>query len=392
MSWRPIVSARSVCGLAFAFALLAPAVFADTKTDPHELVSKSFQQADLWKEGPVKLVAKVRRYTASAQPQNLEYTVYWVGPEKWRAEWSGPDGRQITILNDGKLSYLSSTSDVLFSGIVLEAALAALDGGTPAGPYLLAPPAYENAKLHLSTKKINGIEARCVAFGNPKATLCMNPSSGNLLTAESQLGSFAYSDYTTIGSNSYPRTVTISSIHRSYEGDDYVWVRYGPSYPQNLKQVLVRAPIEQAEVTATRGEQFPDSLFVAPENATTVDFASCAVPASNFTAPRLDKSVKAKRPDAARKNYRYGWVWLLATVGKDGSVQKTTTLSGDPLLSPGATNAVERYKYTPYMRCGEATEFQQLVMVGFPPPAPPVYTDHSSVQASYPTCFPCAPN
>jgi hypothetical protein len=85
-------------------------------------------------------------------------------------------------------------------------------------------------------------------------------------------------------------------------------------------------------------------------------------------------------------------VWVLATVGKDGSVQKTTMLSGDPLLSPGATNAVQRYKYISYMRCGEATEFQQLVVVGFPPPPPPVYTEHSNERATYPTCFPCAPN
>jgi len=392
VSWRPIVSARSVCGLAFVFALLAPPVFADTNKDTHELLSKSFQQADLWKQGPVKLAAKVRRYTASAQAQNLEYTVYWAGPERWRAEWSGPDVQQITILNNGKLSYVTSTPELLWSGVELEAALAALDGGTPAGPYRLAPLAYENAKLHLSTKKINGIEARCLAFGKPKSTLCMDPSSGHLLTAENDLGSFAYSDYTTIGSNSYPQTVKVGSVHTSYEGDDYVWVGDGISYPRNLKEVHVKAPIEQAEVTVTRGEQFPDSLFVAPENATTADFASCAAPASNFTAPHLDKSVKAKRPDAARKNYRYGWVWVLATVGKDGSVQKTTMLSGDPLLSPGATNAVQRYKYISYMRCGEATEFQQLVVVGFPPPPPPVYTEHSNERATYPTCFPCAPN
>ena len=387
MSWRPIVSARSVCALVFVFALLVPAAFADTKEDPHVLLSKSFQQADLWNQGPVKLVAKVRTDTATGQARNLEYTVSWAGPEKWRVEWSAPDLQQITILNNGKLSYVTSTPESLWSAIELQAALAALDGGTPAGPYRLAPLAYENAKLHVSTKKINGIKARCLAFGKPKTTLCMDPSSGHLLTAENDVGSFAYSDYTTIGSNSYPQTVKVSSVHTSYEGDDYV-----SGYPTSLKVVHVKTPIEQPEVTVTRGEQFPDSLFVAPENATTVDCASCAAPASNFTAPRLDKSVKAKRPVAARKGYRYGWVWVLATVGKDGSVQKSTVLSGDPALSTGATNAVQRYRYTPYIRCGQALEFQQLVVVGFPPPAPPVYTDHSPASASYPSCFPCAPN
>src|ERR1039458_7257504 len=82
-----------------------------------------------------------------AQAQNLEYTVYWAGPERWRAEWSGPDVQQITILNNGKLSYVTSTPESLWSAIELQAALAALDGGTPAGPYRLAPLAYEEGQL-----------------------------------------------------------------------------------------------------------------------------------------------------------------------------------------------------------------------------------------------------
>ena len=392
MSWRLFVSARRVCGLAFVFALLAPAVFAGTNQDAHELLSRSFQQADLWKQGPVKLVAKVRRHTASAEPLNLEYTVYWAGPDKWRAEWNGPDGKQITIFNDGKLSNASSTPEVLWSGIELEAALAALDGGTPAGPYRLPPLPYENAKLHVSSKKINGIEARCLAFDHPKTTLCIDPASRHLLMAENGLASFAYSDYTTVGSNSYPRTVKVGSVHTSYEGDDYLWAAGGVSYPQDLKEVHVKTPIEHAELTITRGEQFPDSLFVAPENGTTVTLPSCADPASNFTAPRVDKSVKAKRPDDARKSHRYGWVRVLAIVGKDGSVQKTTMLSGDPMLGAGASDAVQRFKFTPYMRCGQAVDFQQLVVVAFPPPPPPVYTKHSVERASYPTCFPCPQN
>jgi hypothetical protein len=390
----------------FVFALLVPAAFADTKEDPHVLLSKSFQQADLWNQGPVKLVAKVRTDTATGQARNLEYTVSWAGPEKWRVEWSAPDLQQITILNNGKLSYATNDPKLLYGelsyvtdndpkllwfAIQFQAALAALDGGTAAGPYSLAPLAYGDAKVHVSKKTINGPEARCLTFGKPKTTLCIDPASGHLLTAQGDLVSFAYSDYTTIGSNSYPQTVKLSSVHTSYEGDNYGWVR-GVSYPQDLKEVQVKTPIEQAQVTVTRGEQFPDSLFAAPEKSTTMDFATCTDPASNFTAPRLDKSVKAKRPDAASKGYRYGWVWVLATVSKDGSVQKITALSGDPALSTGATNAVRRYKYTPYMRCGQAVEFQQVVVVPFPPPPPPVYTEHSPERASYPTCFPCAPH
>jgi Gram-negative bacterial TonB protein C-terminal len=274
------------------------------------------------------------------------------------------------------LSYFSNQPKLLKPGIWFEAALAALDGGTPAGPYSLAPLDYENTKFHVSKEKVSGTEARCVSFGKPKTTLCIDPVSGHLLTADDDLGSFEYSNYTTLGSNSYPQTVKVSSVWTGYEGDDYFY-KHGVAYPSSLKAVSVKTPTEAAQLIVTRGEKFPESLFVAPENSNTVDFASCADVATNFTPPRLVKSVKAKRPEAARKAHSYGWMWVLATVSKDGSVQQTAVLSSDPMLSTGATSAVQGYKYTPYLRCGQAAEFQQVFVVAFPLPGQPVYTQHN---------------
>ncbi len=242
--------------------LLAPAAFAGTEQDPHKLLSKSFQQADLWNQGPVKLVARVRMYTVNGRVRNLQYTVSWAGPGKWRAEWSARGQQRITILNNGRLSYVSNQPTLLWSSIEFEATLAALDGGKPAGPYPFAPLDYENAKLHVSKRKINGIEASCLAFGEPPTSLftkgyredlegfprgtttfCIDPASGHLLTADGDLGSFEYSSYTSIGSNSYPQTVKLS---------------------------YVKTPMGDAQVTVSRREKFPDSLFTAPENTTTV--------------------------------------------------------------------------------------------------------------------------
>ncbi|MFZ0793162.1 MAG: energy transducer TonB [Candidatus Korobacteraceae bacterium] len=356
--------------------LLAPAAFAATEPDPHELLSKSFRQADLWNQGPVKLVAKIRMPNAGGQALNFEYTVFWAGPEKWRAEWSASGRQRITILNHGKLSYVNKPK-LPWSAVEFEAALAALDGATPAGPYPLAPLDYENAKFHVSKKTIDGTDARCLAFGEtptsffakgyredleglPRGTttFCIDPASGHLLTAASDLGNFEYTDYTSIGSNSYPQTVKLSW------GD---------------------TPIGDAQVTVTRGEKFPDSLFIAPEKNTTVDFPSCADLATNFTPPRLDKSAKPKMPAAARKAHQYGVVWVLATVGKDGAVQKTKVLGNKlPELNTAATSAVQRYKYTPYIRCGQAVEFQQLVVVPFAPPPPPVPIEQPFPPARHP--------
>ena len=51
------------------------------------------------------------------------------------------------------------------------------------------------------------------------------PPAGHLLTAEGELGSFEYSNYTTVGSNSYPGTVKVSYLATSLEGEDYFYNR-----------------------------------------------------------------------------------------------------------------------------------------------------------------------
>jgi hypothetical protein len=76
VSWRPIVAGLSVCGLAFVVALAALAAFADMNENPHELLSKSFQQADLWSHGPVKIVAKFPMYRSNGQIRTRQYTVF----------------------------------------------------------------------------------------------------------------------------------------------------------------------------------------------------------------------------------------------------------------------------------------------------------------------------
>ena len=246
----------------------------------------------------------------------------------------------------------------------------------------LPPLAYQNAKFHASKKRVDGTEVPCFVFGKPETTLCIDPANGHLLTVDSDLGSFEYSD--TPASAAVTPIPNCEAEFRRYQlrGDDYFY-SHGVAYPQSLQLNRVESPLEEAQVTVTRGEQFPDSLFVPSQNSATVDFATCADPASNFTAPRLDKSVKAKRPEAARKASGYGTVWVLAAVDKDGSVRKTRILWGQNDLRAGATSAVQQYRYTPYVRCGQAVEFQQVVKVPFPPPAPPVY-NYQPPQPTYP--------
>jgi TonB family protein len=333
---------KKLFSLLMISGLLVPAALAGGKEDPHDLLTKSFQQANLWNQGPVKLVAQVRMPVSTGHDLNLDYTVSWAGPDKWRAEWTATGLDQVTILNNGKLSYASNQTP-LVRAIEFEAALAALDGGNPAGPYAFAPLDYQKAKIDVSKKKINGMDAKCLAFGPPAVTYCIDGATGHLLSVEGDLGTFEYSDYTTIGNLSYPQTVKVS---------------------------YVKTLMEDAKITVSRGQAFADALFVAPGDSKAVDFAACADVDKNFAAPRLSKTVTAKMPEAAKKAKKYGMVWVLATVNKDGSVQKATVLGGDPDLNNAAQDAVQQYKFTAYMRCGQAVEFTTAVVVPFAPPPP----------------------
>lgn len=321
-------------------ALLASAAFA--KEDPHELLTKSFQQADIWTQGPVKLAAKVRMPSPNGD-LTLDYTVSWAGPEKWRAEWSAPGLQQVTVLNNGKLSYYSNQSSPLVRALEFEVALMSLDGGNPAGPYALPPLDYMKVKLDTDKKKINGVDAKCLSWGQspqPPQSFCVENTTAHMLSADVEAGTFEYSDYTTVGSTAYPQTVKVS-------------------YAKTL--------MEDAKITVTRGDKFADSLFAPPDKSTTVDFHSCADVDKNFSAPHLSKTVAPKMSEAAKKAKKYGMVWTLASVGKDGVVTKVTVIGGDPDNTAAAKDAVQQYKFTPYMRCGEAVEFQKLVVVPFAP-------------------------
>ena len=188
-------------------------------------------------------------------------------------------------MNNGKLSYFSNQSTPIVRIVEFEAALAALDGSNPAGPYTSPPLDYQKAKMDVTKNKINGADAKCLKFGQPPTTYCVDSATSHLLSVDGELGTFEYSDYATFGNNAYPETVKVS---------------------------YVKTPMEDAKVTVTRGDKFYEVLFNPPDKSTTVDFPSCADVDKNFTAPQLSKTVAPKLSDAAKKAKKYGYVWVLA--------------------------------------------------------------------------------
>jgi TonB family protein len=75
--------------------------------------------------------------------------------------------------------------------------------------------------------------------------------------------------------------------------------------------------------------------------------------------------VEPEYPDAAREQHIQGPVVLAALVGKDGAVEKLSTVSGDPQLAGAATDAVRQWRFKPFLRKGSPEEFQTQITVSF---------------------------
>ena len=63
-----------------------------------------------------------------------------------------------------------------------------------------------------------------------------------------------------------------------------------------------------------------------------------------------------------------GTVVLSAVIGKDGSVESVKVVSGHPLLTQAAVDAVRRWRYKPYYLNGEAVQAETEIKVKFSPP------------------------
>ncbi len=79
----------------------------------------------------------------------------------------------------------------------------------------------------------------------------------------------------------------------------------------------------------------------------------------------LIHEVRPAYPSQARRAGIQGTVVLLATIGKDGTIQNLRLLSGHPLLSEAAIRAVRQWRYRPYLLNKEAVDVDTTIQVKF---------------------------
>ena len=87
--------------------------------------------------------------------------------------------------------------------------------------------------------------------------------------------------------------------------------------------------------------------------------------AGGVVAGRILTKVPPVYPPEARAASIGGTVVLHAIIGKDGTIQKLTVVSGPDMLQKAAVDAVRQWVYEPYLLNGVATEVDTTIMVNF---------------------------
>jgi protein TonB len=70
-------------------------------------------------------------------------------------------------------------------------------------------------------------------------------------------------------------------------------------------------------------------------------------------------------PPIAKQAHVQGAVVLHAIIGKNGTIQNLTVISGNAMLTQSAIDAVKQWRYKPYLLNGEPTEVDTTVTVNF---------------------------
>lgn len=86
---------------------------------------------------------------------------------------------------------------------------------------------------------------------------------------------------------------------------------------------------------------------------------------SQLSEGQLVNRVEPAYPHIAAISGIQGQVRLHAIIGRDGRIQSLSAVSGHPLLVRAALEAVEQWRYRPYVLNGEAVEVETFITVNF---------------------------
>ncbi len=88
-------------------------------------------------------------------------------------------------------------------------------------------------------------------------------------------------------------------------------------------------------------------------------------PRERVAAAKLINRVEPKYPEEAKRKRVSGTVRLFGAIRKDGTVADLKVISGDPLLTQAAIDAVQQWRYSPTLFDGKPIEVGTTMDVVF---------------------------
>ena len=137
---------------------------------------------------------------------------------------------------------------------------------------------------------------------------------------------------------------------------------WSAAFPAACPAALPAACSAASSVGSVRGRRL--RLLRQKEDAQAGDSAAIRV-GGNVQAAKLIRQPKPVYPPLAKQARIQGTVRFNAVIGKDGTIQNLTVVSGHPLLIPSAQEAVKQWVYKPTLLNGEPVEVVTQIDVNF---------------------------
>ncbi|HET9789825.1 MAG TPA: energy transducer TonB [Candidatus Angelobacter sp.] len=140
-----------------------------------------------------------------------------------------------------------------------------------------------------------------------------------------------------------------------------------PLLPLGRSRPIAGPSIDPGDIQDEESKFHIGDLMCGPDCTTIARPAEPAkrVHLSHLSEATLVRKIDPLYPHAAVLAHISGAVQLHAFIGKDGTIQSLSVVSGNPLLAQAAVDAVRQWRYKPYMLNDEAVEVETFITVNF---------------------------
>lgn len=321
-------------------SVVATASASEKEDQARELRERADRLTDVWKT-PLKVTGEVRVNDSRSGTAVYAFALFWDGVDQWRVQWDGPAYMSIDAVGGGKSWHKSNVETPPFAVIQFRDALRGFHHWTDDGPF--GPGEFSGKELRYSVvdQNIDGMPVRCLKDRKSGYVGdCYSADDSLPFAVSNNLGHSRYSEYRKVGNGVFPTSIRVTSDN-------------GNTLLEGRLMVAEWNPVDP-------------SMFSPIEGIQAVPIITCANSRDSAVPAHLVHQVRPEFPEAARRNYETGTVSFYAVIGKDGNMKRLDVVHSAGLrLDEAAREAVKKWRYSPYTKCGQPLEFETVITVNF---------------------------